>query len=121
LGAKRVIPLAVGGAFHSPLMAAAQARLDDALRAAPFGDASPAVVANVDAEAHTSGWPDLLSRQLVSPVRWRQSLMTLARLGATRFVELGGGTELSGMVKRTVEGAERYSVATPDALEGLLD
>lgn len=117
LGAKRVLPLAVGGAFHSPLMAPAQARLDEALASAPFGEASVDVVANVDASAHRDGWADLLSRQLVSPVRWRQSLQTLAGLGVTHFLELGPGSELSGMVKRTVDGSERANVATPDDLE----
>lgn len=120
LGARRVLPLAVGGAFHSPLMAAAQERLDDALAGAVLGPSRIPLVANVDAAAHSGGWPSLLSAQLVSPVRWRESLLTLARLGATRFVELGPGTEMSGMVRRTVEGASRANVATPDDLGGLL-
>lgn len=119
LGAKRVMPLQVGGAFHSPLMAPAQARLDAALSAAHFHDATVDVVANVDAAVHRSGFADLLSRQLVSPVRWRESLTTLSGAGVTHFLELGPGTELSGMVKRTVEGAERANVATPDDLEKL--
>ena len=121
LGAKRVMPLPVGGAFHSPLMAPAQARLDAALVDAHFHDANVDVVANVDAAAHRSGFDDLLSRQLVSPVRWRESLETLGRAGVTHFLELGPGTELSGMVKRTVEGSERANVATPGDLDKLMD
>lgn len=120
LGAKRVMPLAVGGAFHSPLMAPAQARLDSALSDAHFHDATVDVVANVDASAHRTGFADLLSRQLVSPVRWRESLETLSRAGVTHFLELGPGTELSGMVKRTVEGSARAHVATPDDLDKLM-
>jgi [acyl-carrier-protein] S-malonyltransferase len=119
LGAKRVIALPVGGAFHSPLMAPAQARLDEALATADFLAATIQVVANVDAEAHTEGFDGLLSAQLVLPVRWRESLEKLASLGATTFVELGPGTELSGMVKRTVPGAARVNVATPDDLDKL--
>ena len=119
LGAKRVMPLPVGGAFHSPLMAPAQARLDSALRAAHFHDAAVDLVANVDARVHRSGFADLLSRQLVSPVRWRESLVTLGEAGVTHFLELGPGTELSGMVKRTVDGAERANVATPEDLDRL--
>lgn len=119
LGAKRVMPLPVGGAFHSPLMAPAQGRLDDALEGAHFHDAEIDVVANVDATAHRNGFAELLSRQLVSPVRWRESLGTLAGAGVTHFLELGPGTELSGMVKRTVEGSTRANVATPDDLDGL--
>lgn len=119
LGAKRVMPLAVGGAFHSPLMAPAQSRLDAALAAARFERATHEVVANVDAAPHTGQWPDLLSAQLVSPVRWRESLLTLAALGVTHFLELGPGSELSGMVKRTVDGASRANVATPEDLAGV--
>jgi [acyl-carrier-protein] S-malonyltransferase len=120
LGAKRVMPLAVGGAFHSPLMAPAQARLDAALGAAHFHDAGVDLVANVDAAVHRSGFADLLSQQLVSPVRWRESLGTLSALGVTHYLELGPGAELSGMVKRTVEESQRANVATPGDLDKLV-
>jgi [acyl-carrier-protein] S-malonyltransferase len=119
LGAKRVIALPVGGAFHSPLMAPAQARLDEAIATADFLPARVKVVANVDAEAHTTGFERLLSAQLVLPVRWRESLDRLASLGTTTFVELGPGAELSGLVKRTIPGATRINVAVPDDLEKL--
>lgn len=120
LGAKRVMPLPVGGAFHSPLMASAQADLDQALGAAHFHEADMDVVANVDAAAHRSGFPDLLSRQLTAPVRWRESLLGMQELGVTHYLELGPGTELSGMVKRTVEGSTRANVATPGDLDRLM-
>ncbi|MGH9094178.1 MAG: ACP S-malonyltransferase [Acidimicrobiales bacterium] len=119
LGAKRVMALPVGGAFHTPLMGPAQGRLDRTLQATAFGATTTPVVANVDAAAHRDGWAELLARQLVSPVRWRESLLALADLGATSFLELGPGAELSGMVKRTVDGARRANLATPDGLEGL--
>jgi [acyl-carrier-protein] S-malonyltransferase len=119
LGAKRVMPLPVGGAFHSPLMAPAQARLDAALATVAYGPAQVEVVANVDAVAHLDGWAQLLSAQLVSPVRWRESLLIAAGLGVTHFLELGPGTELSGMVKRTVPDAKRANVSTPDDLAAL--
>ncbi len=121
LGAKRVMPLAVGGAFHSPLMAPAQALLDAALAGAAFGRAAVDVVTNVEAAARRDGWPDLLSRQLVSPVRWRESMLAVAALGVSHFLELGPGAELSGMVKRTVEGSQRANVATPGDLDRLAD
>jgi [acyl-carrier-protein] S-malonyltransferase len=121
LGAKRVMPLPVGGAFHSPLMASAQNQLDDALAGAHFHDADIDVVANVDAEVHRSGWVGLLAAQLVSPVRWRESLLRLQELGVTHYLELGPGAELSGMVKRTVEDSRRANVATPDDLNDLTD
>jgi [acyl-carrier-protein] S-malonyltransferase len=119
LGAKRVMPLPVGGAFHSPLMAPARAPLEEALAATDLVAVSVDVVANVDAAPHRDGWAGLLSAQLVSPVRWRESLLALASLGVTHFLELGPGTELSGMVKRTVPGAGRANVATPDDLASL--
>jgi [acyl-carrier-protein] S-malonyltransferase len=119
LGAKRIMPLSVGGAFHSPLMAPAQAGLDSALRQTAFREAGVDVVANVDAAIHRTGWDYLLSGQLVSPVRWRESLQTLAGRGVTHFLELGPGTELSGMVKRTLDRSERAHVATPEDLDGL--
>jgi [acyl-carrier-protein] S-malonyltransferase len=119
LGAKRVMPLPVGGAFHSPLMAGAAARLDRALIEAPFRPARVDVIANVDAAPHRDGWPQLLSKQLVFPVRWRDSLLTLAGLGVTHYLELGPGSELSGMVKRTIEGSVRANVASPDDLARL--
>jgi [acyl-carrier-protein] S-malonyltransferase len=121
LGAKKVMPLAVSGAFHTPLMARAQDRLDAALQAAPFGPGQIACVANVDAAPHCGAapWRRLLSDQLCSPVRWRESLLQLADLGVTTFVELGPGAELSGMVKRTLAGATRTRVAVPDDLAKL--
>ncbi len=118
-GAKRVIPLQVGGAFHTPLMQPAQAPLDAALAASEFAPASCAVVANVDANAHTDHYRSLLSAQLCSQVRWRASLLALAGMGAKLFVELGPGTELSGMVRRTVPEAARLNVAGPEDLEAL--
>jgi [acyl-carrier-protein] S-malonyltransferase len=118
LGAKRVIALPVGGAFHTPLMAPAQPRLDAALAGADLRSGFGPVVANVDAREHddVDGWRGRLSAQLCQPVRWRESLLRLSQLGVTGFVELGPGTELSAMVKRTVVGASRANVATPDDL-----
>ena len=121
LGAKRVMALPVGGAFHSPLMASAQADLDEALAATPWGDPAVPVIANVDATAHTDGWSALLSGQLVSPVRWRESLLALPALDVTTTLELGSGSELSGMVKRTLEGVARANVAKPEDLGSIAD
>jgi len=114
----KVMALAVGGAFHTPLMGAAQPALDAALATAPFADGACPVVANVDASPHTaaSEWPALLSAQLCSPVRWREGTAALAALGVTRVVELGPGGVLSGLVKRTAPSLERVSLATPDDL-----
>ncbi len=117
LGAKRVVALPVGGAFHSPLMGPAGARLERALATVAWSAAAVPVVANVDAAPHLDGFPDLLAAGLTAPVRWRESLLGLRSLGADLWVELGPGSELSGMVKRSVEGARRVTVNTPDDLE----
>ena len=93
LGARRVMPFPVAGAFHTALMAPARSRLRKALADAPFSAPEVPVVANVDARVHPGPeeWPGLLSAQLCSPVRWRQSLVTLSELGTTQVVEVGPG------------------------------
>ncbi len=122
LGAKRVMSLQVSGAFHTTFMAPARDRLRDAIAAADIRDAEIPVVSNVDAKPHDHGdeWISLLSAQLSSPVRWKHCLQTLSGLGVTDFAELGPGGVLTGMAKRSVEGARTISVATPDDLDKLL-
>jgi len=118
-GAKTVISLRVGGAFHTPLMGPAQGPLDAALAEASFRPASCPIVNNVDAAFHTRDFVQLLSAQLCSRVRWRESLLTLAHAGTRLFIELGPGTELSGMARRTVPDAARANAATPEGVEAL--
>ncbi len=123
LGAKKVMPLQVSGAFHTSFMSAARDRLRDAIATADIRDAEIPVISNVDAKPHNLGaeWTALLSAQLASPVRWKQCLQHLAALGVTRFAELGPGGVLTGMAKRSVEGARTISVATPEDLDKLLE
>jgi [acyl-carrier-protein] S-malonyltransferase len=123
LGARRVMPIPVSGAFHTPLMAAARSSLRKALGDSSFHAPEIPVVANVDARIHIdpSEWPGLLSAQLCSPVRWRQSLETLGGLGGTTFVELGPGGVLSGLARRSLQDIETVSVAEPDDLDRLMD
>ena len=122
LGAKRVMPLPVSGAFHTPYMSAARDRLREAIAAADIRDAEIPVISNVDAKPHHHGheWTSLLSAQLASPVRWKQCLQALAMQGVTEFAELGPGGVLTGMAKRSVDGARTISIATPDDLDKLL-
>jgi len=123
LGAKRVMPLQVSGAFHTPFMTAARDRLRVAITAANPRDTEVPVVSNVDALLHATGdeWSSLLSAQLSNPVRWKHCLLTLAAEGVTGFVELGPGGVLTGMAKRTVENSRTISVATPDELDKLIE
>jgi [acyl-carrier-protein] S-malonyltransferase len=123
LGAKKVMPLQVSGAFHTPFMAPARDRLRKAIADASPRDTEVPVVSNVDSLAHNAGaeWSTLLSAQLSSPVRWKHCLLTLSELGVGDFVELGPGAVLTGMAKRTVEGARTISVSTPEELDKLVE
>ncbi len=123
LGARRVMAIPVGGAFHTPLMGPARYRLRKALAHATFSDPEVPVTANVDARAHASAaeWPGLLSAQLCSPVRWHQTLLALASHGPGTIVEVGPGGVLTGLAKRTVPDQRLLAVATPDDLDALVD
>jgi [acyl-carrier-protein] S-malonyltransferase len=123
IGAKKVMPLQVSGAFHTPYMTPARDRLRKAIAEADPRDTEVPVVSNVDALPHDQGdvWSSLLSAQLSSPVRWKHCLLTLSSLGITDFVELGPGAVLTGMAKRTVDAARTMSISTPEDLDKLLD
>lgn len=123
LGAKKVMPLQVSGAFHTPFMTAARDRLRSAIAQASPRDIEVPVISNVDALPHSLGdeWSSLLSAQLSSPVRWKHCLLTLADAGVVGFVELGPGGVLTGMAKRTVDNARTISVATPEELDKLIE
>ena len=123
LGAKRVLPIQVSGAFHTPLMQGARADLRKALAEVTFMTPEVRVVANVDAHVHDdpAEWPGLLSAQLCSPVRWRQTLETFAGLGLTSLVELGPGGVLSGLAKRSLPEIQSLAVSKPQDLDTLMD
>lgn len=125
MGGKKVLPIPVGGAFHTPLMNPARDRLRKALSSATFHGPEPAVVANVDARSHldAADWQRLLSAQLCSPVRWRQTLDALASAGTQTFLELGPGGVLTGLARRVLPTLETIavSVSTPDDLDRLLE
>jgi [acyl-carrier-protein] S-malonyltransferase len=122
-GAKRVVPLKVSGAFHSPLMAPAVDGLLDALTGAQFGDPSFPVIANASGEAVRTGLDAkrLLADQLTAPVRWVACMETAATLvPGARFVEVGPGNVLSGLLKRIVPGATTITLGTADEVERFL-
>lgn len=102
-GAKRALPLAVSGAFHSPLMEPARAELAKAIDSTPFHKPACPVYQNVSAKAETE--PETIKAnllaQLTSPVRWTQSVKNMVADGAGYFMEIGPGTVLQGLVKRT--------------------
>ncbi|MDW3178586.1 MAG: ACP S-malonyltransferase [Acidimicrobiia bacterium] len=123
LGAKRSMALPVGGAFHTPFMSPARDRLRKAIDQTDFRDADTFVVANVDGAMHSASqdWNGLLTAQLCSPVRWRQTLHTLETNGAATYIEVGPGAVLTGLVKRTLKEATRLTINTPDDVNGLLE
>lgn len=122
LGVRRVIALKVGGAFHTPLFAEARAALEPVLAETHFVTPSAPIVSNVDASPHSdpADWPGQLADHLVSPVRWRQSLETLSRLGVDSLVEVGPGNVLAGLARRTVPGITVHNVAEPGDAASLL-
>lgn len=121
-GAKRVVPLPVSGAFHSPLMQFAVDGLREALDGLEIRVPRCPVVLNVTA-APTTDPAEIRARlleQLTAPVRWMQSLENMAADGAGRFVEVGTGNVLSGLVRRTLgKDAETATAGTADELERL--
>lgn len=114
----KVVDVNVGAAYHSPHMALAAEAFGAVLDTMGFADAAVPVVANVDAAAHTAGggWPGLLREQLVAPVRWRETILTLASMGVGEVVELGASAVLTGLVKRTDRSLGRRNVITPEDL-----
>jgi [acyl-carrier-protein] S-malonyltransferase len=112
----RVTRLDVGAAYHSPHMHPAVAPLSVALASAEFADGHVPVVANVDATVHGQGadWPDLLRRQLTSPVRWRETMGAIVASGAAAIVELGASPVLTGLAKRTAPALQRRFVTQPN-------
>ena len=104
-GAKRALPLAVGGAFHSPLMEIARVELAKAIEAAPLCTPICPVYQNVDAMPHTNPKEikDNLLKQLTAPVRWTQSVQRMLADGMAEFVECGPGTVLTGLIGRIMK------------------
>jgi len=107
-GAKRALPLKVGGAFHSPLMEPARVELAEAISNTPFITPICPIYQNVNAQAVTK--PEEIKQnliaQLTSPVRWTQIVQNMVADGATTFVEVGPGSVLQGLVKKIVPTVE---------------
>lgn len=111
-GAKRVLPLAVSGAFHSPLMEWAAVQLRDVFADAEISAPDLPIVANVTADYETTADEIRanLSAQVAGPVRWIETIQRLTADGYTTFIECGSGTVLAGLIKRIAPDAVTYSV-----------
>jgi [acyl-carrier-protein] S-malonyltransferase len=129
LGARKVSALEVSAAFHTPFMAPARDRLRKMLATVTFHEAEIPIVANVDARQHTAAtdWEQLLSAQLMSPVRWRQSILRLGGVmergtdAERMFVEVGPGDALTRMVRDTLPSVTTVAVSRPEDLDRLVD
>jgi [acyl-carrier-protein] S-malonyltransferase len=118
-GAKRAIALPVAGAYHSPLMAGAQPKLQAELAKVKLLPPVVPVISNVTGQAHGVA-ADISARlveQVTSSVLWEKSMRYLLAQGFTRFIELGPGTALSGFMKRIDKGAQMLNVADVASLE----
>lgn len=112
-GAKRVLKLNVGGAFHSPLMESAKAELQEAIEKTVFNEPICPVYQNVDAKPHTDpeAIKNNLIEQLTGPVRWTQIVLRMLEDGATSFIEVGPGNVLQGLVKKVNRQADTSSAS----------
>ncbi len=118
-GAKRAIPLPVAGAYHSPLMAGAQPKLEAELAKVKLPTPAVPVISNVTAQPHTTAdqIKERLIEQVTSSVRWEESMRYLLAQGFTRFIELGPGAALTGFMKRIGPGVHMLNVSDVGSLE----
>lgn len=118
-GAKRAIPLNVSGPFHSILMEPAAAKLAETLSSIEIKQAITPVISNVTAQPVTQPEEikEKLIEQLISPVRWEESVRTLLELGVDTFIEIGPGKVLSGLIKKIDRSVSIYSVNDKASLE----
>ena len=119
LGARRVRPLAVSAPFHCALMRPAQERLAPELRGLVVSDPAVPVVANLDAEPKRDAASAIaaLVAQVTAPVRWEQVVRRLASEGVDTYVEVGPGSVLSGLIRKTDRSARVLSVSDPDGVD----
>ncbi|MBI4313835.1 MAG: ACP S-malonyltransferase [Candidatus Omnitrophica bacterium] len=122
-GAKRAIPLAVSGAFHSTLMQPAAAKLKMVLESTAFRSPEVVVVSNVTAEPHAdpASIRLRLAEQVTRPVRWEESVQYLLKLGVRTFVEVGPGSVLKGLLRKIEPAAEGFSVQNITDLQTLTE
>jgi [acyl-carrier-protein] S-malonyltransferase len=118
-GVRRAVMLAVSAPFHCELMRPAADRLEPLLRKTRFADLTVPLATNVDAELISTGESarEALIRQVSSPVRWSDAMKRLVEAGATRFIEVGAGKVLSGLLRQISRNCEVLNVEDPESLE----
>ncbi len=122
LGARKVVPLKVHGAFHSPLMKDAVEPLRHILRQVEVGQAGVPVVSNVTSRpaVRPEEIRELLVLQVVYPIRWVESMEELDRMGSTIYIECGPGQVLRGLLKRCVKGAQAVGASDLDGIQNVI-
>lgn len=121
MGAKRALPLPVGGAFHTPFMEPAARQFAEALQNITFGKLHTPIVANIDGELRdtSTDWQRHMQQQMLAPVQWTQTTKTLLACTTTALIEVGPGAVLTGLAKRNAPDALAFSVSTPHDIEKL--
>jgi [acyl-carrier-protein] S-malonyltransferase len=121
-GAKKVIPLNVSGAFHSPLMNDAAAEMRPVFHSVGASDPTIRIYSNVTSEVAMEGfeWPVLLEMQLKSRVRWTESVQHMVRDGVDTFVECGVGDVLSGLIRRIDKSARCLKVNDSESMDATI-
>ena len=122
-GVRRALPLPVSAPFHCDLMKPAAERLEPILNDAPFKDLWVSLVSNVDASpiGTATAMRNALLRQVASPVRWVESVQKMVSMGVRRFVEVGPGNVLTGLIKRIDSSVELINVSDVPSLEAFLE
>lgn len=116
----RAAPLAVSGGFHSPFMESAAAELDKALADMELHPPRLPIYANYTAKPYGGNARELLVSQVKSPVRWQETIETLAAEGVDTFLECGPGKTLCGLIRKTVKTARTFQVQDAETLEAAL-
>lgn len=122
-GAKKVMPLAVSGAFHSPVMQPAAAGLAEAVAATAVNEARIPLIGNMHASPLTGSAAirEELAGQIAAPVQWIRSIEYLVHAGVTTFIEIGLGQALTGMVKRIAKGTTLMNVSSGEDIIKVVD
>jgi [acyl-carrier-protein] S-malonyltransferase len=118
-GAKRIIPLAVSGAFHSPVMRPAAEGLAQAIRSSEVHNTTIPIIGNIHATPLTGAQAirEELAQQIATPVQWIRTIEYLVDAGVTTFLEIGPGQALTGMVKRIAKGVTTLNVSSATDIE----
>lgn len=116
-GARRVVPLAVSGAFHSEYMKSAGEKFGEFVKDFDVKETQIPVVTNVDAEFTTSDFKEKMSKQIYSSVQWTQSIEKMIENGVDTFIEFGNGTVLAGLNRKINPAVTTYNVSNKETLE----